>query len=226
MPTYRQQAVYRIEVHLDPGRATRSRFVQVSSRYKREIKGVQYPESMCSSLCTDAGCVACMQTHCRTWYVYISPPHPFITPTPAPPSSLPPPSTHRPPPPAPTPYSQFPADWRAPLPKERPPTSAEAETAAAVAAVAAAELELQEKQAGRGGGGSADTPPRSEDDGLRTAAEVLQEATRVSASSGVGKKRSARIAEAPPGLEALQTENQRRRALPLSQLKRIKPKRR
>ena len=85
---------------------------------------------------------------------------------------------------------------------------------------------MEEKEAARGRGDSADAPPRGEDDGLRTAAEVLQEATRVSASSGVGKKRSARIAEAPPGLEALQTENQRRRALPLSQLKRIKPKRR
>lgn len=85
---------------------------------------------------------------------------------------------------------------------------------------------MREKEAGRGGGGSADTLLRGEDDGLRTAAEVLQEATRVSASSSMGKKRSARIAEAPPGLEALQTENQRRRALPLSQLKRVKPKRR
>lgn len=85
---------------------------------------------------------------------------------------------------------------------------------------------MEDKEAGRGGGDSADSPLGDEEDGLRTAAEVLQSTTRVSASSAVGKKRSARIAEAPPGLEALQTENQRRRALPLSQLKRIKPKRR
>lgn len=64
----------------------------------------------------------------------------------------------------------------------------------------------------------------SGEDGLRTAAEVLQEATRVTPSN-VGK-RLQRMAEAPPGVESLQTENQRRRALPLSKLKRAKPKKR
>lgn len=64
-------------------------------------------------------------------------------------------------------------------------------------------------------------------DGLRTPAEVLQQATRVTASSTAGSRRlQQRMAEAPPGVESFQTENQRRRALPLSQLKRAKPKRR
>ena len=55
-------------------------------------------------------------------------------------------------------------------------------------------------------------------DGLRTPAEVLQQATRVSPGR--------RLAQAPPGVESFQTENQRRRTLPLSQLKRAKPKKR
>lgn len=72
----------------------------------------------------------------------------------------------------------------------------------------------------RSAGGSAE-------DGLRTAAEVLQEATRVTPSNaGGGMRLKQRMAEAPPGVESLQTENQRRRALPLSKLKRAKPKKR
>lgn len=74
-----------------------------------------------------------------------------------------------------------------------------------------------ENAAGSGSGGDGD--------GVRTAAEVLQEATRVTPSIA-GKKRQMRMAEAPPGVESLQTENQRRRALPLSKLKRAKPKKR
>lgn len=74
----------------------------------------------------------------------------------------------------------------------------------------------QDMFAGAGGPG---------EDGLRTAAEALQEATRVTPSS-VGMKRQQRMAEAPPGVESLQTENQRRRTLPLSKLKRAKPKKR
>lgn len=53
---------------------------------------------------------------------------------------------------------------------------------------------------------------------------VLEEAT----SSAVGKRRATKTPEAPPDLDTLQlqTENQRRRALPLSRLKRVKPKKR
>lgn len=64
-------------------------------------------------------------------------------------------------------------------------------------------------------------------DGLRTPAEVLQQATRVTPSSTAGgRKLERRMAQAPPGVESFQTENQRRRTLPLSQLKRAKPKKR
>lgn len=75
--------------------------------------------------------------------------------------------------------------------------------------------ETQEEEDGQGVGDSV------EGDGLRTPAEVLQEATRVTP-----KRLQGRMAQAPPGLESLQTENQRRRALPLSKLKRVKPKKR
>lgn len=65
--------------------------------------------------------------------------------------------------------------------------------------------------------------PGSVADGLRTPAEVLQQATRVTPSNTPGGRR---LAQAPPGVESFQTENQRRRTLPLSQLKRAKPKKR
>ncbi|CAM9927695.1 unnamed protein product [Ectocarpus sp. 12 AP-2014] len=100
-----------------------------------------------------------------------------------------------------TPYSELPADWRAPLPpREFKPKKGE--------------MQEEEDVEGEGVGGP-------EGDGLRTPAEVLQEATRVTP-----KKMQGRMAQAPPGLESLQTENQRRRALPLSKLKRVKPKKR
>ncbi|CAM9155661.1 unnamed protein product [Ectocarpus sp. 6 AP-2014] len=100
-----------------------------------------------------------------------------------------------------TPYSELPADWRAPLPpREFKPKKGETQE--------------EEGVEGEGGGGA-------EGDGLRTPAEVLQEATRVTP-----KRMQGRMAQAPPGLESLQTENQRRRALPLSKLKRVKPKKR
>lgn len=72
--------------------------------------------------------------------------------------------------------------------------------------------------AGQGGGAGGSTEAPSEEDTRardKYAAEALKAATRVQA---------ARIAQSPPGIEGLQTENQRRRALPLSKLKRIKPK--
>ncbi|CBJ26107.1 expressed unknown protein [Ectocarpus siliculosus] len=100
-----------------------------------------------------------------------------------------------------TPYSELPADWRAPLPpREFKPKKGETQE--------------EEGVEGEGVGGA-------EGDGLRTPAEVLQEATRVTP-----KRMQGRMAQAPPGLESLQTENQRRRALPLSKLKRVKPKKR
>ncbi|CAB1119030.1 unnamed protein product [Ectocarpus sp. CCAP 1310/34] len=100
-----------------------------------------------------------------------------------------------------TPYSELPADWRAPLPpREFKPKKGETQE--------------EEDEEGEGLGGT-------EGDGLRTPAEVLQEATRVTP-----KRMQGRRAQAPPGLESLQTENQRRRALPLSKLKRVKPKKR
>ncbi len=109
--------------------------------------------------------------------------------------------------PAASPYSDLPADWRAPLPpREFKPKKGEGAT--------------EEEGEGRGGGEGDETPAGQ--DGLRTPAEVLQEATRVTPS---GKRRMAQ-AQAPPGVESFQTENQRRRALPLSQLKRAKPKKR
>ncbi|CAM9685124.1 unnamed protein product [Ectocarpus fasciculatus] len=101
-----------------------------------------------------------------------------------------------------TPYSDLPADWRAPLPpREFKPKKGETQE--------------EEEEDGQGVGDSV------EGDGLRTPAEVLQEATRVTP-----KRLQGRMAQAPPGLESLQTENQRRRALPLSKLKRVKPKKR
>ncbi|CAM9571856.1 unnamed protein product [Ectocarpus sp. 4 AP-2014] len=100
-----------------------------------------------------------------------------------------------------TPYSELPADWRAPLPpREFKPKKGETQE--------------EEDVEGEGVGGP-------DGDGLRTPAEVLQEATRVTP-----KRVQGRMAQAPPGLESLQTENQRRRALPLSKLKRVKPKKR
>lgn len=137
---------------------------------------------------------------------------------------------HVSPPPAPspfkvaTPFSDLPADWRAPLPPrefkpKKGPTNEDGEG----------------QQGGEGTEGKGKDMSPEQDisaagsvaDGLRTPAEVLQQATRVTPSRTTGANRlERRMAEAPPGVESLQTENQRRRALPLSQLKRAKPRKR
>lgn len=107
---------------------------------------------------------------------------------------------------APKPYSDLPADWRSPLPREDAPPESQG----------AREEEEEESREDQ----------QQAEERSAAAAKVVQEAKQVTPSDAIGKKRSARRAEAPPGVEGLQTENQRRRALPLSQLKRVKPKRR
>eukprot|EP00752_Nemacystus_decipiens_P009897 g8830.t1 len=108
------------------------------------------------------------------------------------------------------PYSDLPADWRAPLPpREFKPKKG------------AVDEDGEGQQEGEGG--KANDISQGQEDGLRTPAEVLQQATRVTPSSTAGGRR---LAQAPPGVESFQTENQRRRTLPLSQLKRAKPKKR
>eukprot|EP00903_Cladosiphon_okamuranus_P013923 g12950.t2 len=110
-----------------------------------------------------------------------------------------------------TPYSDLPADWRAPVPPRAPRPKKGATN------------EGGEGQQGGDGVEGEDMSPGSIVDGLRTPAEVLQQATRVNPSNKAGGRR---LPQAPPGVESFQTENQRRRTLPLSQLKRAKPKKR
>lgn len=119
-----------------------------------------------------------------------------------------------------TPYSDLPADWRAPLPPREFKPKKGATDEDGEGQEGGEETEGKEMSPRQGNA-------ESVADGLRTPAEVLQQATRVTASSTAGSRRlQQRMAEAPPGVESFQTENQRRRALPLSQLKRAKPKRR
>lgn len=119
-----------------------------------------------------------------------------------------------------TPYAGFPANWRAPLPDDNTPADAQPQ-----GTVGEDEEDEEEEE----DTGSAQTLPGGEDpvNSLRTTSVVLEEAKRVSRSSAAeSTRRPMRTAQRPPGIESLQTESQRRRALPLSKLKRVKPKRR
>lgn len=62
---------------------------------------------------------------------------------------------------------------------------------------------------------------------VRTAAQVLEEVKPVTkGGGGSGMRRPINKADAPPDIGRFQTNSQRRRNLPLSKLKRVKPKRR
>lgn len=110
----------------------------------------------------------------------------------------------------PAPYSELPTDWRSPLQGGNAVPEAESEREEGVE-------EEQQRAA----------PPSREDASVRTPAQVLQDATRVTPSAAMSVARlGVRTMPSPPGIDSsLQTENQRRRALPLSKLKRVKPKR-
>lgn len=107
-------------------------------------------------------------------------------------------------------YSELPADWRAPLEKVNPTGDMESQ------------VDTQKAGEEEGGGEGQGTRELSE---VRTSAQVLEEATQVT-GSGVGTRRAYRKPDQPPEVGKFQTNSQRRRNLPLSQLKRVKPKRR
>lgn len=82
----------------------------------------------------------------------------------------------------------------------------------------AAPVQQEDRRADMGDG-----PTELQD--VRTSAQVLEEVQRVGTVE-VGGRRTLRKPDAPPDIGRFQTDSQRRRSLPLSKLKRVKPKRR
>lgn len=111
-----------------------------------------------------------------------------------------------------TPYSELPANWRAPLQREDPVKKG---------------TEAAETQAEQPGDRTDGT--RSEIFNVRTSAQVLEELERVPSvapGDGFSARRAIRKPDPPPDIGRFQTNSQRRRNLPLSKLKRVKPKKR